>query len=423
MTADAGEYFRYGYNLRNHHTYSMAGSSSLNPRAPIPPDAVRTPGYPLLLSLFEKAPLDDWVLPHILLFQAFLSALTVVLVFCFSRIFLPAGWAVAASLLTAISPHLIAGNSYILTETFFGFLLMLFALLVSLPTEKRSIWLDGTAGLILGFASLVRPGLQYFPVAMAPLFIEANKWKKGIRTLFPVILGFFIVFSPWIIRNIVVLGKASDSGLMINFLHHGMYPNFTFEGKPESYGYPYRFDPRSKEIAASVGSVLKEIGRRFYEEPLRHLKWYLIGKPVALWSWNTVQGIGDVFIYRILDTPYVHNPLFILTHTLMYFLHWPLVCLGLMASVLVWVPGVSKRLARERLLAARVGSLVLLYFTAIHMIGAPFPRYSFPLLPVLFTMASLMMHILVRLVCELRSSRAAFLPTQSQELNLTKDEA
>lgn len=403
IRADASQYFMYGYNLRNLHIYSLDMAPLAKAKTSVPPDAVRSPGYPLFLALFLKAPLDDGVLPRITFCQAFVSALCVILVFIFAKIFLPVGWALAASFFTAVSPHLIVGNSYLLTEPLFSFFVILFVLLIGIA--RRSFWIAGAAGLVLGFTALVRPGLHYFLPALVFLFLTTER-QKGFRILCTVVLGFVLTFSPWLLRNLTVLGKPSDGKLAIAFLHHGMYPNFTFENNPESFGFPYRFDPRSDEIAKSTGSALKEIGRRFSEEPLTYLQWYLIGKPVAFWSWNAVQGMGDAFIYQVKDSPYFHDSLFQWTHLLVHILHWPFVCLAILSSVLVWLPGRPEWLSGEKLHAARAGSLLLLYYTAIHMVGAPFPRYSFPLRPELYPMGLLMIYVLARRVFELRRPKS-----------------
>lgn len=59
--------------------------------------------------------------------------------------------------------------------------------------------------------------------------------------------------------------------LKTNFLHRGMYPDFTLRDLLEDYGFPYRFEPRSAEISKDVASVCKEIAERFKEEPRPHL--------------------------------------------------------------------------------------------------------------------------------------------------------
>ena len=49
-------------------------------------------------------------------------------------------------------------------------------------------------------------------------------------------------------------------------------------------------DPSAEKIGRDLPSVLKEISSRFAQEPLRHAKWYLLDKPMALWSWSMIQG-------------------------------------------------------------------------------------------------------------------------------------
>lgn len=116
---------------------------------------------------------------------------------------------------------------------------------------------------------------------------------------------------------------------MTNFLHHGMYPQFMYEGVPESRGFPYRYDPRAEKIGGDLPFVLKEIASRFAQEPLRHAKWYLFDKPMAFWSWSMIQGFGDVFVYPVSSSPYFHDKIFRLSHRLMYGLHYPLMVLAL----------------------------------------------------------------------------------------------
>lgn len=389
LRADAKDYFLYAYNLRHFHVYSSAVPKSNSPDPKLTPDSVRTPGYPLFLLPFVDGPPNRQMLGKILFTQALLSTLTVLLEFFFFRAFLLECWALFACFLTVISPHLIVANSYLLTETLFCFLLLLFAWLISSREETLSPKILLLSGITLGFAALVRPSLQYFPLAIALLFFFQFGWRRGARFLLVLLIGFFVVLAPWLIRNLVVLHSPGDQSLMINFLHHGMYPNFTYDQEPKSYGFPYRFDPRSAEISKDVTSVVHEMAERFREEPFKYLLWFIIGKPIAFWSWNIVQGMGDVFIYPVTDSPYFNNNIFQLTHNLMYFLHWPLVCLGLLSGLLVWIPRFAKELPKHALFVARFTSLLLLYFTLLHMIGAPFPRYSVPLRPFLYGMAVL----------------------------------
>lgn len=387
LRADAGSYFTYAYNLRHKQTYSreMVKFEDLN--YPVAPDAYRPPGYPIFLVPFVDGLPTLKMIRKITMSQAVVSALTLVVAFFLFRSFLSVFWGGVASFFVALSPHLIAANSFVLTETLFCFLIVIFGWLMSLFAKRPSLYLGMTSGVVIGFASLVRPSLQYFFIPMAFLLIFHYGWKKGARFSFVLILGFVLVIGPWIARNMISLRVATDKTLMINFLHHGIYPNFTFDNVEESYGIPYRYDPRSKEISEHLPSVLQEIARRFDNEPLKHIKWFLLEKPVAFWSWDSVNGPGDVFPYPVKKSPYFNIEYFRWTHMLMYIVHWPLVLLCGIGSLLVWLPLSMIGLSEKSIFCLRFASLLLIYYTLLHMVGTPFPRYSIPLRPLLYGMA------------------------------------
>lgn len=247
-------------------------------------------------------------------------------------------------------------------------------------------------GSIIGIGSLIRPSLQYFPLVMSFMVLLHFDRKKGTKLALYILLGFMLILSPWLIRNVLTLGKISDKFLMINFLHHGIYPDFKYQQKPESYGRPYHFDPRSKEISTDVYSVLGEIKNRFRTDPWKHLKWYLLKKPAVLWSWDTIQGHGDFYVYDVSQTPYSDNKIFQWTHKIMRLLHGPLVVFSLLGSLVAWIfPGPSG-LGRNAVFMARFAAVLLFYYTLLHMIGAPFPRYSVPLRPFQYGMALFCLH-------------------------------
>jgi len=394
LRADAGNYFTYAYNLRYKHTYSREIGSMRDLSSPVTPDDQRSPGYPLFLTLFLDGLSFQSFVHKVVITQAILSALTIIVAFLLFKSFLPHAWALAASLLVAISPHLIIPNSFVITETLFCFLLLVIGYGISLFASRPSPTLALLTGILIGLASLVRPILEYLPFVLGFLFIVQYRRREGIRYLSALLFGFFLAFFPWILRNAVTLGTLSDDTLLINFLHHGMYPNFTFEGVPESLGYPYRFDPRSPEFSRDIPSVLKEIWGRFQEKPWEHLKWFLIGKPVAFWSWDDVQGMGDAFIYPVVSSPYFSAAPFQWTHFFMFVIHWPLIILGGLASLITWFRSLDETYPQKSLFATRFISLVLISYTLIHMVGAPIQRYSFPLRPYLYGMAVFLFYLL-----------------------------
>jgi hypothetical protein len=377
----------YAYNLRHKQVYSRDAASLQKPDFRPAPDATRSPGYPVFLSAFVSGLPNKGMIERIALSQALLSTITVLFSFLCLRSFLSAFWAAAATLLIGLSPHLIVANSYILTETLFCFILVLIGWITGLFGKRLHLWQAAVIGMLMALASLVRPSLQYFPILFSVFLVFHVGWRKGGKLTAIVILGFILCFSPWVIRNMHTPGVTSDNTLMVNFLHHGMYPDFTYDEIKESRGFPYRYDPRASEISRDTSSVLKELSRRFYEEPGKHLRWFLLGKPVAFWSWNTVQGVGDAFIYPVSQSPYFYDPYFRWSHHLMHGLHWPTVILAFFGCLMAWLPLSRIGVKDYTVFAARIASLLLIYYTALHVIGAPFPRYSVPLRPFLYGLA------------------------------------
>jgi 4-amino-4-deoxy-L-arabinose transferase-like glycosyltransferase len=389
IQADARDYFMYAYNLCHHGIYSRdpRGLTLESEVGDILPDAVRSPGYPLFLTLFMGDDPIAVIVSHVLLSQVLISTLTVLLAYLIYRRFLNLFWATSASILTVLSPHLIVVNNYLLTETLFCFFMVLSSGWVGL-TSSRTSWKNaGVLGGLLAAASLIRPSLQYFLLLLALSFYTEVPNRQNTKRAAALWLGFLLLIAPWFVRNLTTLHQFSDDTLKIAFLHHGIYTDFMYNHQRETYGNPYKFDPRSSEIGKSTGTVVAEIVERFRRAPVELTIWYFLKKPVAFWSWDIVAGQGDVFIYSVARSPYYDHPLFVWSHRLMKFLHFPLVCLGLLGCVLVWLPAAIRTMGPEALPVVRFISLLLIYFTALHVVGAPFPRYSIPLRPFIYGMA------------------------------------
>ncbi len=383
IRADAKDYIFYAYNIKYFGIYSRSHPKSAQTPEP---DAVRAPGYSLFVSLFLDKNVSKKSLYHLLIAQALLSTLVILLTYAVFSMLLGAKIALVVAFLTALSPHLVTVNVYLLSESLFGFLLISFLWLLSRLKSAPHPLMLLFIGAILAATSLTRPWVQYFIFLLIPLLLFFRSHiEKPRQVSVYIAVGFFALLSLWIIRNVVTLGMATDSALMVNTLHHGMYPNFMYDHRPESFGFPYHFDPRSTAISASLQSVLTEILRRFRESPLEHLQWYLLGKPVALLSWNIIQGMGDVFIYPVIRTPYAELIHFKISHEMMRFLHLPLVIFSVFGSLIAWLP--NRRLSESSVFLVRCISLLFGYFILLHMVVAPFPRYAIPMLPIIYGMA------------------------------------
>ena len=381
--ADAGKYIVYAYNLKKYGVYSSYHPAKVEGHPErVKPDAQVTPGYPLFIRLFFN---DSGLhINYLLLSQAILSTLTIILAYLLF-VSLGRGWALLVALLCACSPHLVSLSTYMLTETLFCFLLMVFLVLASRFTQARW-WLFGIAGIVLALSTLTRPWTQAFVIVLViflPLALSRQKFMKPIVLL----LGFVIVISPWLVRNYLAIGNMTDPTLSFVSIHHGMYPDMMYNFQPESRGFAYQFDPWPENSQISAQDLFDELSSRAAENPWVYLKWYLWGKMITVFSWDIIAGMGDIFIYPVIQTPYTNDKLFKITYNFVWVVHPILVLLGLIGAILAWLPSAKKHLPLAFLFLFRLLSLLVFYFLLLHIIGAPYPRYSIPMRPVTYGMA------------------------------------
>ena len=165
------------------------------------------------------------------------------------------------------------------------------------------------------------------------------------------------------------------------------YPDLRFNDNPQTYPYPFLHDPDFKDLSSSTSAALNEIWRRFINQPTKMVKWYLVGKPILLWQWDIVHGRGGAFVYPVAASPYNTSNFYRLTYMLSQQIHSTLVMLGLLGSLIVWLPGSRKVLDEKAVFVSRVMSLILFYFTFVHAVTFAEARYATPLLPILTMMA------------------------------------
>jgi 4-amino-4-deoxy-L-arabinose transferase-like glycosyltransferase len=384
---DAQQYLLYAYNMKYHGVYSQTNTLFTNSRVAPVPDAIRAPLYPLFMSLFLDHPPTVGNLSEITRAQIFISMLTVPMVFWISRLFLPMALALTATALTAISPHLVTMNVYLISETLFCFFVVSAILLIARSAKRPGITTPMLAGLALGAAALTHPMLLYFILPLGVYLVFGWRRSHGWKKIAVIILGFSILYGAWIARNLHTLGVPGDNTLMLAALRAGAYENMTYQDNPQSYGIPYRFDPDFEETSKDISAVMTEVIGKFRESPTAQLRWYMLDKPITLWSWNMIPGTGDVFVYPMVSSPYYHLPHFQVSHVLMRTTHWFFVVLMAVGIIIAWLPAAWSRLSRETVVVARVISVLLLYHAGIMMIGFPLPRYAVPMYPFLYAMS------------------------------------
>jgi hypothetical protein len=385
---DAAEYFFSAYNLVFQGVYSHSTARLLDPTAPLPADAYRYPGLPLVIAAF----IGDWpnsskITRNVQIVNAVSGVAAVALIFFAATSALPSCAALGTALLTAISPHLISFTVYLLTEPISVMLTsMLLAVTAVVPSNNRQALGRGPfvgIGIIGGLLSMFRPIYLLF----APFIVFALSCRHSRRkALIGVLIGTGLVVSPWFARSAISPTDEGPSSLATALLP-GAYPGYILNGNPRTFPYPYTVDPGFREASANVPSVAREIARRFAADPLGMVAWYGFGKMRFLWQWDNVDGTGDVFIYPVLATPFATRAVFAFVHDVMKACHYWLIALALIGSVAVWVPAAIDLVPLRGRTVVRAASLLLAY-TTIMLIPFPmFTRYAVPVFPALFMMA------------------------------------
>lgn len=401
IRADAAEYYVSAYNLAKHGVYGRSTAALRNPpEAPVS-DSYRWPGLPLVIAAFMgQWPNHVAILRDVQWVNAVTGTATILLVGLAAASALPAWAAVAAALLTAVSPHLISFGVYLLTEPPATFLIALMLWLCALgpapSAERRSALAWAAAiGIAVGLTALFRPIFLLFPLFLAVALVAFRDRKALILAL---AIGTALPVAPWMVRNAISVALVAGTSPLGRALVAGSYPGYVFNGDLRTFPYAYEYDPRAKAAYASVPSALAEVGNRVAADPVAMAKWYLLGKQRYLWQFDNVDGVGGVFIYPVRQSPFQSHPLFVAIHNLMRVLHWPIVLLAALGAALVWLPWSKRYLPESGNLVVRTGSLLLAFVTVAHFPLWEATRFAVPVFPALFLMATVPIIIVTRCI-------------------------
>lgn len=389
IRADARQYVLYGYNLAHHGTFSQEFPAS----APSP-DSFRSPGYPMVIALAFLLGGEQGYYPIVIYCQVVLSTLLVPLTFFLGLRFLPPWGSLAAALLVALSPHLISMAGYVLTETLFAFLLLSAILSYYIALKRHRPILFILAGLLFGFAYLTNETALIIPLLLAAMTaVSPGLGKAQSKINHPYLkLGVFLIIfllfpAVWASRNSTLPTTAArSSDRAIATLSHGTYPDFIYKDPRFQY-FPYREDPMQPDFGSSLATFGKIFWQRFTERPGRYLLWYLSEKPYYFWSWNILQGQGDIYVYPVQRSLYTTSTLANATREAMKYLHPIMLILFLAGMPLLYV---TRRKAQDGTTLSVTPIIlfaVCIYYTILYSVFAPWPRYSVPLRPELYLIA------------------------------------
>lgn len=378
LRGDAGRYFSLALNV------AMGNGYSLSSVAPYTPSTYIMPGYPLFLSVAISHTSNFLQSYRLILFiQCMLGAGVCVLVYLLSRRFMSVALSTLAAILTVFSPHLVAGGGYLLTESLFTFVFCLTILVTVYSFDHPSIYKFAFSGVVFGLACLIRPT----PFMLLPLLgvaiYKTYMAKTWLHYFLAFVFGAALVLAPWgFWKGGQEVGE--EPSLLRATLAMGSYPDLVYRS-PAFRGYPYREDPLYKEMSESLSAAAKTIGHRISAEPVKYIAWYLVGKPVMFWSPVDPSGPGGVYIYptqSFYDRPGIMSQsvsVYMAAHDIFLFLGGIALLLAIRLSIRVgWYEAMP-------VIAIVV---VLVYFTLVHMVLTPLPRYAFPLYPLLFILTA-----------------------------------
>ena len=200
------------------------------------------------------------------------------------------------------------------------------------------------------------------------------------------LLAFFLLQAPWFAWKQAYAVKGAISPAAAN-LALGTYPDLIYKN-PQLRGYPYREDPEYDTMSRSAKATIQILRQRAQKEPWTYVKWYLFEKPVMFWSWTTIVGMGGPFIYKVLSCIYFNYRVAAYSMLFSKWMH-PVLLVSACFTILSLLTGFLRRHQPSCSgPGIQIVALLALYFTAIHSVLTPLPRYSIPLHGCLFLLGT-----------------------------------
>ena len=227
---DSPGYMTIAKNFVEHGVFSFDNAP------PYTPTNFRTPGYPLFLALIYL--IFHSFLPAMFL-GALVAALAAPLVYLIAKEIFSESVAFGAGILTALEPLGLFLGVSILTEGVFTSVLLIsvyYFIRYLKTSNQKYLW---GAGALLGGATLIRPIMFYFWFFVIPFIFykERLNWRSAFKKSIIFVAIFFLILSPWLIRNKVSINSWQIAGLqgyVIFIDHYGAVLRYLGEAGPLS---------------------------------------------------------------------------------------------------------------------------------------------------------------------------------------------
>ena len=386
VRGDAAHYVQYASNIINYGTFSKSSGSS----SPAP-DSFWAPGYPTFLAfsiiVAEKLNRDPYTV--VMYFQVFLGVLISILTLSLGRTFLGEAWSILPALLVSVSPHLISIGGYLLSETLYSFMLLAAMYSLSRAFIEKKGWLFTVSGFLFGLAYLVNPVMFFTPIfliftaGLVLRYTDPGLLVSLKYNLISCLMVFFLIVGAWSVRNMVSVPSGQPSGrdrLLINLIigtHSDYYDIYL--ANPRNPNNPADMD--SKNIKGSYAAFTSLLLERAAKDPGHYAKWYLIDKPILLWSWDILMGQGDIYIYPVKISFFDKSKIALAVHILMKAIHYWILAFSLMGMIFLFKGSGPSPIVPLFLY------ITVIYISAVYVVTQAEPRYSIPLRPEMFLCA------------------------------------
>jgi 4-amino-4-deoxy-L-arabinose transferase-like glycosyltransferase len=228
LGGDSSGYFNLSENLRHN------GVFSLSPAAPFIPESFRLPGYPFFLYIFTFLP-GSYVTAIIV--QMILAAASPVILYKLGKKFLSEKGAFIGALLFCIEPTTVFLSTVVMSDTIFVFALLLgiYLLFLNPKNFRVAAILSAVAGLLFGYAVLVRVIAQYLAdcIIAAYLFVyhqELRSFGKVAIKIGVFVVGMALVIAPWALREHRVFNTYTLSSTpYINFTQYNLVYFYAYQ--------------------------------------------------------------------------------------------------------------------------------------------------------------------------------------------------
>ncbi len=383
---DAKNYVQYANNLIEYSTFSKS-SGTISPK----PDSFWAPGYPAFLAtsiiIAKKLGINPYTV--VMYSQVVLGVLISVLTLLLGRLFLSKAWSVLTAVLVSFSPHMISMGGYLLTETLFSFLLLAAIYSFSIAYDKKKWWIFIVSGLFFGLSYLVNPVMFFAPILLvlvAVCIFNSGKSKLSVSLkpkLITCLIVFFVIAGAWSLRNMISVqsGQPSGSSRLFTNMVIGSHSDFYDIWRANTRDPENPATKDFKTLNGSYSAFTRLLLGRVIQDPGHYAKWYLIDKPILLWSWNILIGKGDIFVYPVKVSLYDNSTIALATFLIMKSTHYFLFGFAVLGIMFLFKN--TNSISHIPIFLY----IILIYISAVYVVTQSEPRYSIPMRPEMYLCA------------------------------------